>query len=122
MTRQEIADLLELVIANYPKTFIKDAKATLSVWEMAFGDEPAERVYRAARHHMDVSKDFPTVAHIREAMNKGEMIYGNQPKVKTIEAPNTKIQDKLCTGAWACPYFEGELCYGTKEEQDNCYI
>ena len=119
MTRQEIADLLELVIANYPKAFIKDAKATLSVWEMAFGEEPAERVYRAARHHMDISKDFPTIADIKDCMNKGEMIYGgdNQPKIAPT-APNKliKAEDEKCKYEKCVLYHD--LCNGLDENNE----
>ena len=130
MTRQEIADLLELVIANYPETFIKDAKAMVSVWEMAFGEYPADKIYRAARFHMDVSKKFPTIADIKGCLNKGEMKYGENglaltaPKEEALiapVAPKKKI-DAYCKGAEACPYFEMDICFGTKAEWDNCSL
>lgn len=122
MNRQEIADLFELVVAAYPKAFIKDVGALLAVWEMAFGEEPAEKVYRAARHHIKTSKEFPTVAHICEAMNKGELIYGPRPevnqqrKLEAPKAPHKKIKaEDECSSCWMF----NDICDGLSNGKCN---
>lgn len=75
MTRKEIADLLEIVIAQYPNTKVNDPAAMVNAWEMVLGDYSAESVYKAARLHMETCKFFPTIADIREKIVRAEMIY-----------------------------------------------
>ena len=77
MTRKEIADLLEIMVNQYPyiKDKIEDAGAMVSAWELILGDCPAESVYKAARLHMESSKFFPTIADIREKMARAELMY-----------------------------------------------
>ena len=75
MSREEIVKLLELAVAAYPNTKNIDAKAMVSVWEMAFGEEPAERVYKAMRFHIETCRFFPTIADIRNVMTRAEISY-----------------------------------------------
>ena len=75
MSRDEITKLLALAISAYPNTKNIDAKAMVTVWEMAFGEEPAERVYKAMRFHINTSRFFPTVADIRNVMVRAEIVY-----------------------------------------------
>lgn len=75
MNREEITKLLGLAMAAYPNTKNIDAKAMVSVWEMAFGEEPAERVYKAMRLHIDTCRFFPTIADIRDVMVRSEIVY-----------------------------------------------
>ncbi len=81
MTREEIVVLLEILAAMYPNTMSKigDPERMIQGWELAFGDEPAEVIYKAARHHMKTCKFFPTVADIFNSKQVGEMIYGQLP-------------------------------------------
>lgn len=77
MTRKEIADLLEIMVNQYPyiRNRIEDAGQMVSAWELILGEYPAESVYKAARLHMENSKFFPTIADIREKMQRAEFIY-----------------------------------------------
>lgn len=75
MNRKEIADLLEIVISNYPMAKIRDAGAMVSAWEMGLGDYSAESVYKAARFHMETSPYFPTIADIRNCMVRAQVVY-----------------------------------------------
>lgn len=74
MTRDEITKLLEFVCAAYPNAKITDPAGTASVWEMAFGEYPAESVYRAAKIHMESSAFFPTIADIKKNLRRAEII------------------------------------------------
>lgn len=130
MTRKEIAKLLNMMYTAYPHTKISDASMMLDAWELAFGDEDAMAVYKSARYHMKTCKFFPTIADIMKGMNKGELLYGengvaitapNQGALPAPTAPEKKIE-AYCKGAWACPYFEGGLCFGNKEEYEVCNI
>lgn len=76
MSREEIIKLLGLATAAYPNTKNIDAKAMVSVWEMAFGEEPAEKVYKAMRYHIETQRFFPTIADIWKAMPRAEIVYG----------------------------------------------
>lgn len=76
MNRDEITKLLELAVAAYPNTkAFTDPKATVSIWEMAFADEPAEKVYKAMRFHINTQRFFPTIADIRKVMVRAETLY-----------------------------------------------
>ena len=137
MNRNEIAKLLNMMYAVYPNTKeIKDPKATLDAWELAFGDEDAERIYKAARVHMKKSKFFPSPADIVENINRGQILYGETVKVNNNPAltsgdeqryitppvaPKTMIS-VFCAGSCVCPYFEGGLCDGSKEEYEVCNL
>lgn len=80
MTRDEITKLLEFVCAAYPNAKINDPAGTASVWEMAFGEYPAESVYRAARLYMDSSAFFPTIADIKKFIPRAEIIISSENK------------------------------------------
>lgn len=86
MLKNEIAELLNIIAVAYPNTKIKNPEYMLKAWEMAFGEDEADIIYKAARYHMDTSPYFPTIADIRKAVNKGQMIYGESQQ-KAIEAP-----------------------------------
>lgn len=90
MTRKEIADLLEIMVNQYPyiKNKIEDAGAMVSAWELILGDCPAESVYKAARLHMESSKFFPTIADIREKMVRAELIY--QENARMLEGSGVR--------------------------------
>lgn len=119
MTQQEIALLLEMMLNAYPMAAnkITNPEATIQAWELAFGDEPSDRVYKAARHHMNTSKFFPTVADIRQAMNKGQLLYGDVPEgsqraIEAPQAPHTMIPvtDNFCDLCGLCDAGSQEFC------------
>lgn len=86
MTRKEIVDLLKIVSAAYPNAKITDPNTMVTAWEMMFGDLPADKVYKAARLHMESSHFFPTPADIKENLARAELLY-NSP---ALEAPKRK--------------------------------
>lgn len=138
MTRKEIAKLLNMLYAVYPNTKdIKNPDITLDAWELAFGDEEAERVYKAARVYMKKGRFFPSPADIVENINRGQMLYGETSKINETPvltdgnniggyitppvAPERQI-NVFCKGSCVCPYFEGDMCEGTKEEFEACRL
>ncbi len=89
MIEEQIVDLLEQLISNYPNTKIKSVEKMIEVWQMAFGEIEAEDVYKAARLHMETSEFFPTVAEINNNIEKAKLIYSNPVG---IEAPQARIE------------------------------
>ena len=100
MTRKEITELLQKVIAAYPDTFIKDAKAMVDIWEMNFGNERADIVYKAARLHMTTSKKFPTVSDIRNNIGRVGIYDESRPALGSDHG------HKPIYGCIACVYKE----------------
>lgn len=90
MTRNEIVKLLEILASAYPNTKIKDARATVSAWELTLGSFSAESVYKAARLHMDTVKFFPTPADIKDKIVRAELVY-HGPDVKALENHAVKV-------------------------------
>lgn len=70
MTREEITRLLQAMVAAYPaaKDKITDARGMVAAWELAFGEEDASRIYKAAKLHMMSSPYFPTISDITKLM------------------------------------------------------
>lgn len=126
MTHEEITDLLETILNAYPNVMknITNPEAMIRAWEMAFGNDEAEKIYKAARYHMDHSKFFPTIADIRESIRMGEIVYGMPP-----EAPRIAIESGYDneTGEFRCPcqiclIADSGQCNRTKAEYDVCWI
>ena len=90
MTREETRVLLELLLSNYTfaRKDITNPKLTLDLWEMAFTDYEAERVYKAARFHMATNKYMPNPADLIKSMVRAEIAY-DEPKrtFPQIEVP-----------------------------------
>ena len=92
MSREEIMKVLQIAIAAYPNTKNIDAKAMVAAWEMAFGEEPAERVYKAVRYHIETQRFFPTIAEIRKAMPRAEIVYmASESPAKRLQAKGDQI-------------------------------
>lgn len=123
MTRVEIIKLLKALRAAYPNVKIVDPEGTVDAWELAFGADNAESIYKAARWHMNNNKFFPTIADIRASINRGDLSYGSQPRTqnRAITAPK-KAVSVACDGSCVCPCFEGELCFGTAAEMELCNL
>lgn len=91
MTREEIANLLEVLIGAYPNTNIKDAEATLNTWEMELGSYSAESVYKSARLHIHNSKFFPTPSEIIRGLLLAEMVYKESPiEINKLDVGDSK--------------------------------
>ena len=119
MTQEEISMLLEMMLNAYPMASkkITNPDATIKAWELAFGDEPADVIYKAARHHMNTNKFFPTVADIRGCINKGQMIYGREqetahPVIEAPKAPNKLISpdSSFCDLCGLCDIRDQSKC------------
>ena len=97
MTRKEIIELLRVIRAAYPNTKITDAAGMVNAWELAFAEYDASVIYKAARHHMNTNKWFPTVPDIRKAISKGQMLYGeDQPTQNSGNlVANTPVAPKV---------------------------
>lgn len=114
MNRKEIIELLNIVRSAYPNTKIDSPKDTVLAWELTFGDDPADVIYKAARHHMNTCKFFPTPADIKKNINKGQMLYGESeasiPKIPTKKIPevNCPLNDHYCI-------LLGDLCDGAED-------
>ena len=113
MTRDEITSLLEMLVANYPNTKIRDPKATADSWEMTLGMYQAESVFKAARYHMDTSTFFPTPADIKKKMVRAKLIYDEPLKVTAIPSPKSVSDEKVLEYIDAVCEWVG---FGTEED------
>ena len=97
MTREDIKNLLNMVIENYPyaKNHITDPKTTVDMWELAFAEYEATDVFKAVRLHINTSKFFPTPADILKAMPRAKIIYDDVPSAPMIDAPKTSYIEDL---------------------------
>lgn len=95
MNRDEITDLLEMVITAYPQTKIKDPAKMVEVWEMTFGEYDAETIYKATRLHMSKSKFFPTPADIKEKITKAEILFTEAPTNRIAASTSSYIEEML---------------------------
>lgn len=77
MSREEVIKLLGILYSAYPyiKDKVNDPETMVNTWEMCLGDFSAESVYKAARHHMNTNRFFPTPADIRSNIVRAEMVY-----------------------------------------------
>ena len=94
MTREEIGKLLKIAYAAYPNAKITDPEGMLNVWEMAFGDYPADKIYKAVRLHIQTNRFFPTPADITEKITRAEIVY-NAPESLQMRLEGKKSQITL---------------------------
>lgn len=118
MTRAEIANLLEIMAAAYPNAKLGDAKRMVDAWELAFGKDDAGEVYKAARHHLNTCRFFPTIADIQQCRQKGKLIYSDNSPLQ-IE---NKTDNYLTIGdgkEYSDQYMDilEDLGFGTDEEE-----
>lgn len=120
----------------YPYVPIKDPETTARMYELSLGEYEAKHVFMAARIHIRQSQYFPSPKQIIDLIPKGKMLCEmeeekrkeeakalNAPKQAMLPAPEApKKIDVYCTGSCICPYFDMDLCGGTKEEYDVCNI
>lgn len=105
MTRKQIIELLGILEDAYPNIKFKNPEGTVTTWEMAFGSEDAEKVYKAARYHISKSPFFPTVADIKKAIPKGQLLFSEQDRLKIAPTAPMKKIDPNATFCDLC-----ELC------------
>jgi hypothetical protein len=125
MTREETIRLLEMMAAVYPNHKINNAKMTIDGWLLAFGEDDAEKIYKAARHHMNTCSFFPNPADIRKSINRGALLYSNTEQTTPrigLEAPNRTIDPDTMPGCDICPFRESGQCARTPEEIALCEI
>ena len=131
MTREEIVKLLKLFKATYPNTKpITDPESTIAAWELALGDEEAEKVYKASRVYIKMKgKFFPSPKDIYDLIGRGQLLYGTQEEAPKIEAPKNHIgpycpsaREKLSDGTCACLWYDSDQCFGTEEEWKVCKL
>ena len=131
MTRQEVIKLLGWLRSAYPNTKIVDAAGMVSVWEMEFAEDDANKIFMAARWYIHRHEFFPSPNEIRKCIDAGEIAYSQteQPKIEPPKPPVRKIepyctvaQQVLNDGTTICPYFNGEICDGTKADYELCWV
>ena len=113
MTRQEILELLKMLRSAYPNAKIRDASELVKTWEMAFGNDQAEKIYKAARFHVESSPYFPTIGDIRHAINKGELLYGSvsaSPNRVNLEAKRIDPKTSFCDLCGLCDKRDQSQC------------
>jgi hypothetical protein len=113
MTRQEILELLKRLRAAYPNSKIADPVGLVEAWEMAFGEDNAEQIYKAARHHLETSPFFPTIVDIRHAIVKGELLYGKSsqsPKIANLGANIIEHDEGFCPLCGLCDVKDQTKC------------
>lgn len=121
MNYKETANLLNYVAAvkNWRPT---NPKEILNSWLTAFADYDAGTIYKATRYVVEHSPYIPQIADVKKALNKGELLYGSGLVPKAIEAPTHDLTSNLCKGSSICPYFESDMCHGTKGEVASCVL
>lgn len=108
MNRNEIIDLLEIVISAYPNTKISDPSAMATSWEMVLGEYEAQAIYKAARLHMATSPFFPKPADLIEKMVRAEMLYTDRPRpvleppkrAKVTAIPDGMTEEEFIDSVW----------------------
>jgi len=90
-----------------------DSKELLKNWEMAFGNEDAQTIYMAARHHMDVSPYFPTISDIKKSVNRGQLVYGRAPEAPRLKIQGDVSEDAICKLERCVLYHD--LCNGLED-------
>lgn len=125
MTRPEIIKLLETMAAVYPNTKeLKDPERMVDAWCLAFGDDDAQTILKAATLHMKTCRFFPTIADIQKSIPRALLMYGSaeQQPPRIPSAPNKKIDPYRATGCDVCPVRESGACKMTPKEIEMCNL
>ena len=109
MTRAELLPLIKTLLGTYPNNGVTDVRSLVDAWELMFGEEDAETVYKACRVHMNTSKWFPKPSEIKARLGLASLMYENSP----ITAPQIESGNEAdwSTGCDICPY-RGDMCIG----------
>lgn len=124
MNRIEITTLLKNLRGAYPNTYIKDIKTMIDMWELNFGNEDADKVFKAARMYMNKGKKFPSPADIKPYITKAA-IYDAPitPQLPVTTENLPEIDDGAMTGCDICPYFLNGWAMSEKGcHRENCIV
>ena len=104
MTRKEVMDLLEILVTAYPysQDKIESPQKLASIWQMIFAEDDAEKVFKAARYHMNTRKFFPTPADLREVMSRARISYDNTASPRSLPSGVKEEEDLIPLWEWAC--------------------
>ena len=110
MTREETIRLLQFIAGCYPNAKITDPKGMIDAYMLAFAEDDASDIYKAARHHMKTNKYFPTPADITNCLAKGRIIYTDEQlalqadnSIKALSAiSGGQDEDLIPLFNWAC--------------------
>ncbi len=91
MDREKTLRLLSILCGVYKNGAGEDPEGTVKGWLLAFQDEDAEDIYKAARFHMSNNKYFPNPGDITEARKHARINYNDTPEMQH--------QDRLQPGA-----------------------
>lgn len=91
MDREKTLRLLGIIKACYPHAKIEDPEGTVAAWLLAFQEDEAREIYKAARFHIHNNKFFPTPGDITECRAKARIIY-------TPEEAEMQHPDRLTAG------------------------
>lgn len=121
MKRNEIINLIKTLLGAYPNTKIDNPKGLVDSWEMMFGSEDAETVYKAARIHMKNCKWFPKPSEIKKYMGVAPYLFN---ATAMIESPDASDDEEIPkTGCDICPYANTDWVNSPKGcHRVNCVI
>lgn len=121
MKRTEIINLIKSLLGVYPNTKIEDPKTMVESWEMMFGSDDAETVYKAARIHMQNSKWFPKPSEIKKYMGVAPYLFNEKAMIDAPESSDDEDMPK--TGCDICPYANTDWVNSPKGcHRINCVI
>ena len=101
MDKNEMAQILAILRANYTNVKIDKPEAMVKTWMLTLGEFEAAAVRRSAELHMATSKYFPTPAELRNNIVRSKITL-EAPKVTALPIPKT---DKASED-----YYLDELC------------
>lgn len=106
MTRGEIIKLLSYISSAYPNIRPpEDPKGTADVWEMSFGEYPADTIYKAVRFHIKYSQYWPTVADIQKYIDRRlYLAYETRIAIEGKAIEDEKVIPFEDSGCSMCPY------------------
>lgn len=121
MKRNEIINLIKTLLGAYPNTKIDNPKGLVDSWEMMFGSEETETVYKAARIHMKNRKWFPKPSEIKQYMGIAPYMFN---ATAMIESPDASDDEEIPkTGCDICPYANTDWVNSPKGcHRVNCVI
>ena len=130
MTEIEIMNIFEELYGAGLGNAPKDPAAAVKVWMDFFGGDDARVIGKAVGIHLKKCQFWPTPADIEKLKERAEWISEveqqrfremEQLKLESPKAPEIKI-DVFCTGSAVCPYFDMDVCGGSKEEHEHCSL
>ena len=150
MTELEIMNIFEELYGAGLGNAPKDPAAAVKVWLDFFGGDDALVIGKAVGLHLRKSEFWPTPRDIIKIKERAEWLseveqqkFREAQQQKLIQQTQQAERDDLislltgeqeppkapavklevyCTGAAVCPYYEMDVCGGTKTEHAHCSI